>query len=110
MFACTGVPVTNKFWTQLPGVSPDPKTNSMQSPSPHPTPSTETGPPLRPSSSDFPRLTVREKPNGARTVRESEKILEESVKRKTEEYIDETTGERRVRTVEVVEKLIEREV
>lgn len=82
----------------------------MQSPSPHPTPSTETGPPLRPSSSDFPRLTVREKPNGARTVRESEKILEESVKRKTEEYIDETTGERRVRTVEVVEKLIEREV
>ncbi|XP_066248710.1 protein lap4 [Euwallacea similis] len=89
---------------ELPGVHPDPKTNSMPSPSPPPQAD------LRPSSADFPRLTVREKPNGARTVRESEKILEESVKRKTEEYIDETTGERRVRTVEVVEKLIEREV
>ncbi|XP_066150639.1 protein lap4 isoform X2 [Euwallacea fornicatus] len=89
---------------ELPGVHPDPKTNSMPSTSPPPQAD------LRPSSADFPRLTVREKPNGARTVRESEKILEESVKRKTEEYIDETTGERRVRTVEVVEKLIEREV
>ncbi|XP_076251179.1 scribble planar cell polarity protein isoform X16 [Rhynchophorus ferrugineus] len=83
-------------------------TNSMLSSSP-PTP-TDQATPLRPSSADFPRLALREKPTGARTLRESEKILGETVKRKTEEYVDEMTGERRVRTVEVVEKLIEREV
>lgn len=103
--------VTNTFWTQLSGVHPEPKTNSMQSPSPPPSAEvTEDGTPLRPSSADFPRLAVREKPSGARTVRESEKILGETITRKTEEYVDEATGERRVRTVEVVEKLIEREV
>ncbi|XP_017775340.1 PREDICTED: protein lap4-like isoform X3 [Nicrophorus vespilloides] len=64
---------------------------------------------LRPSSADFPRLAVRSKP-GSTTVRESEKIVGEKVTRKTEEYVDEVTGERRVRTVEYVEKLIEREV
>ncbi|KAK9730458.1 hypothetical protein QE152_g15183 [Popillia japonica] len=64
---------------------------------------------LRPSSADFPKLAVRSQP-GNTTVRESEKILGEKVTRKTEEYIDETTGEKRVRTVEYVEKLIEREV
>ncbi|XP_060523791.1 protein lap4 isoform X3 [Cylas formicarius] len=64
---------------------------------------------LRPSSADFPKLAVRAK-SGARTVRESEKVLGETVTRKTEEFVDEATGERRVRTVEYVEKLIEREV
>lgn len=64
---------------------------------------------LRPSSADFPKLAVRSKP-GNTTVRESEKIVGEKVTRRTEEYIDETTGEKRVRTVEYVEKLIEREV
>lgn len=63
---------------------------------------------LRPSSADFPKLAVRTKP-GNTTVRESEKVLGETVTRRTEEYVDET-GEKRVRTVEYVEKLIEREV
>ncbi|XP_065157658.1 protein lap4-like isoform X4 [Atheta coriaria] len=64
---------------------------------------------LRPSSADFPKLAVRSTP-GNTTVRESEKIVNETVTRKTEEYIDDATGERRVRTVEYVEKLIEKEV
>lgn len=63
---------------------------------------------LRPSSADFPKLAVRTKP-GNTTVRESEKVVGETITRKTEEYVDET-GEKRVRTVEYVEKLIEREV
>nr|CAH7715253.1 unnamed protein product [Callosobruchus chinensis] len=65
--------------------------------------------PLRPSSADFPKLAVRTKPVGTK-VRESEKVLGETITRKTEEYVDEQTGEKRVRTVEYVEKLIEREV
>lgn len=64
---------------------------------------------LKPSSADFPKLAVRSKPGSTR-VRESEKVLGETVTRKTEEYIDDVTGEKRVRTVEYVEKLIEREV
>lgn len=64
---------------------------------------------LKPSSADFPKLAVRSKPGNTR-VRESEKVLGETVTRKTEEYIDDVTGEKRVRTVEYVEKLIEREV
>ncbi|VEN53338.1 unnamed protein product, partial [Callosobruchus maculatus] len=66
-------------------------------------------PPLRPSSADFPKLAVRTTPVGTK-VRESEKVLGETITRKTEEYVDEQTGEKRVRTVEYVEKLIEREV
>ncbi|XP_023315337.1 protein lap4 isoform X8 [Trichogramma pretiosum] len=65
---------------------------------------------LRPSSADFPKLALRSKLGPARAVRESEKIVDEKVTRRTEEYFDELTGERRVRTVEYVEKLIEREV
>ncbi|XP_063912792.1 protein lap4-like isoform X3 [Zophobas morio] len=64
---------------------------------------------LRPSSADFPKLAVRSKP-GNTTVRESEKVLGETITQRTEEYIDDVTGEKRVRTVEYVEKLIEREV
>ncbi|CAH1379549.1 unnamed protein product, partial [Tenebrio molitor] len=64
---------------------------------------------LRPSSADFPKLAVRSKP-GNTTVRESEKVLGETVTQRTEEYIDDVTGEKRVRTVEYVEKLIEREL
>lgn len=64
---------------------------------------------LRPSSADFPKLAVRTKP-GNTTVRESEKVLGETITRRTEEFVDDTTGEKRVRTVEYVEKLIEREV
>lgn len=64
---------------------------------------------MRPSSADFPKLAVRSKP-GSTKVREIEKVVDEKVTRKTEEYIDEITGERKVRTVEYVEKLIEKEV
>ncbi|XP_064213806.1 protein lap4 isoform X4 [Tribolium castaneum] len=64
---------------------------------------------LRPSSADFPKLAVRSKP-GNTTVRESEKVIDEKVTQRTEEYIDDVTGEKRVRTVEYVEKLIEKEV
>ncbi|KAF5299202.1 hypothetical protein FQA39_LY02375 [Lamprigera yunnana] len=64
---------------------------------------------LRPSSADFPKLAVRSIP-GNTTVRESEKVLDEIVTQRTEEYIDDVTGEKRVRTVEYIEKLIEREV
>ncbi|XP_030757853.1 protein lap4 isoform X4 [Sitophilus oryzae] len=98
----------------IPDVKSEPVcTNSMPSPtsSSPPPPNDDEATPLRPSSADFPRLALREKPAGAaRTVRESEKVLGETVSRKTEEYVDQATGERRVRTVEVVEKLIEREV
>ncbi|XP_058792362.1 protein lap4 isoform X10 [Phymastichus coffea] len=65
---------------------------------------------LRPSSADFPKLAVRSKLGPAKAVRESEKVVDEKVTQRTEEYIDEATGERRIRTVEYVEKLIEREV
>ena len=47
---------------------------------------------------------------GNKKIRESEKILDEKVTRKTEEYFDELTGEQKVRTVEYIEKIIEKEV
>ncbi|XP_023245294.1 protein lap4 [Copidosoma floridanum] len=65
---------------------------------------------FRPTSADLPKLAVRSKLGPPKAVRESEKIVDEKVTRRTEEYIDEVTGERRFRTVEYVEKLIEREV
>ncbi|XP_029045611.2 protein lap4 isoform X3 [Osmia bicornis bicornis] len=65
---------------------------------------------LRPSSADFPKLAVRSKLGPPKEIRESEKVVDEKVTRRTEEYVDEVTGERRVRTVEYVEKLIERQV
>lgn len=43
-------------------------------------------------------------------MRESERVVGETVTQRTEEYIDEQTGEMKVRTIEYVEKLIEREV
>ncbi|XP_012226059.2 protein lap4 isoform X3 [Linepithema humile] len=65
---------------------------------------------LRPSSADFPKLALRSKVGPPKEIRESEKVVDEKVTRRTEEYLDEVTGERRVRTVEYVEKLIERQV
>ncbi|KAL3279121.1 hypothetical protein HHI36_016635 [Cryptolaemus montrouzieri] len=65
---------------------------------------------LKPSSADFPKLAVRSKAARDLVVRESEKVLDERVTQKTEEFVDERTGEKRVRTVEYVEKLIEKEV
>lgn len=67
------------------------------------------GIPLRPSSADFPKLAVRSIP-GNKKVRESEKVVDEKITHKTEEYLDEITGEKKVRTIEIVEKLIEKEV
>lgn len=64
---------------------------------------------LRPSSADFPKLALRAQ-EGATKVRESERLLGEKVTRKTEEYVDEASGMIKVRTVEYVEKLIEKEV
>lgn len=63
---------------------------------------------LRPTSDDFPRLSVR-MADGAVKVKESERVLDEKVTTKTEEYVDEN-GEQKVRTVEIVEKTIEKEV
>lgn len=53
---------------------------------------------------------MRSKLGPPKEIRESEKVVDEKVTRRTEEYLDEVTGERRVRTVEYVEKLIERQV
>jgi len=64
---------------------------------------------LRPSSDDFPKLSLRAK-EGTTKVRESERVVGETVTQRTEEYVDEQTGEIKVRTIEYVEKLIEREV
>lgn len=64
---------------------------------------------LRPSSDDFPQLAVKSSPGQIR-VRESERLVDEKVTTRTEEYVDPMTGESRLRTVEIVEKLIEKEV
>ena len=53
---------------------------------------------------------MRSKVGPPKAVRESETVVDEKVTRRTEEYVDEVTGEHRVQTVEYVEKLIEREV
>jgi hypothetical protein len=58
----------------------------------------------------FPRIAVKSKP-GSYTVRElREKVLDEKVIQRTEEIVDEKTGEPKLRTVEYVEKVIETEV
>ncbi|XP_024086270.1 protein lap4 isoform X1 [Cimex lectularius] len=64
---------------------------------------------LRPSSDDFPQLSVKASPGQIR-VRESERLVGETVTTRTEEYTDPLSGETRLRTVEIVEKLIEKEV
>jgi hypothetical protein len=63
---------------------------------------------LRPSSQDFPQLRLVESP-GQTKVRETETVVDETVVRKTEEYRDEN-GQLSVRTVEIIEKVIEKEV
>lgn len=64
---------------------------------------------LRPGSADFPRLEVVSSPGLTRVI-ESERLVGETVTRRTEEYTDPDSGEPRLRTVEIVERLIEREV
>ena len=58
----------------------------------------------------FPRIAVKSKP-GTFTVRElREKVLDEKVTQRTEEVVDERTGEPHLRTVEYISKVIETEV
>ena len=57
----------------------------------------------------FPRIAIRSSP-GACTVREREKVLDEKVTLRTEEVKCPLTGKSELRTVEVVEKIIETEV
>lgn len=64
---------------------------------------------MRPSSDDFPKLSLRQSPGPIR-IKESERVLGETVTFKTEEYVDEISGECKLRTVEIIEKLIEKEV
>uniref|UniRef100_A0A8D9BFM2 Protein lap4 n=1 Tax=Cacopsylla melanoneura TaxID=428564 RepID=A0A8D9BFM2_9HEMI len=65
-------------------------------------------PQLRPSSQDFPQLRLVESP-GQTKVRETETVLGETVMTKTEEYVDEQ-GKLCMRTYEIIEKVIEKEV
>lgn len=57
----------------------------------------------------FPRISVKSSP-GALIVRETEKVLDEKITTRTEEVPCPLTGIPHLRTVEVVEKIIETEV
>ncbi|XP_064597136.1 LOW QUALITY PROTEIN: protein scribble homolog [Liolophura sinensis] len=48
--------------------------------------------------------------DGDTTTKETERLVGEKVSNKTEEYVDDVTGQTRLRTVQVVEKTIEKEV
>lgn len=63
---------------------------------------------LRPTSDDFPKLALRTS-DGPVQVKESERVVGETVTTRTEPYLD-ADGQLRIRTVEYVEKIIEREV
>ncbi|XP_050533577.1 protein lap4-like isoform X2 [Daktulosphaira vitifoliae] len=63
---------------------------------------------LRPTSEDFPRLRLRESPVQTK-VSERETVVGESISLRTEQYVDQS-GQLKVRTIEVVEKVIEKEV
>ncbi|KAK3088695.1 hypothetical protein FSP39_022487 [Pinctada imbricata] len=55
------------------------------------------------------KLTITSK-EGETTVQEKSRVLDEKVQERTVEYIDENTGKKSLRTLQVVEKLIEHEV
>lgn len=57
----------------------------------------------------FPRISIKSSP-GALIVRETEKVLDEKITTRTEEVPCPLTGIPHLRTVEVVEKIIETEV
>ena len=60
---------------------------------------------------DFPSLYIRRKSAGPKTITsEREFVVGETVSRKTEEWFNEDTGRIEIRTVEIVEKIIEHEV
>lgn len=59
----------------------------------------------------FPRIAIKTEINpDALVVRETEKVLDEKITTRTEEILDDVTGLPHLRTVQVVEKLIETEV
>ncbi|XP_050349285.1 protein lap4-like isoform X2 [Nymphalis io] len=58
----------------------------------------------------LPRIALRTKPGPILAVKEKEKLLDERITLRTEEYVCPATGETKVRTVEYIEKLIEKEV
>lgn len=59
----------------------------------------------------FPSLFIRHRSSGPKKViGERERVLGETVSRKTEEWFNEDTGTVEIRTVEIVEKIIEHEV
>jgi hypothetical protein len=63
------------------------------------------------ASVEFPSLYIRRKSAGPKTVTsEREFVVGETVSRKTEEWFNEETGTFEIRTVEIVEKIIEHEV
>nr|XP_034828453.1 protein lap4-like isoform X7 [Maniola hyperantus] len=58
----------------------------------------------------LPRIALRTKPGQILAVKEKEKLLDERITLRTEEYVCPATGETKVRTVEYIEKVIEKEV
>lgn len=64
---------------------------------------------LSPQAIGFPRIAIKSIP-GALIVRETEKVLGEKITQRTEEVPCPVTGVPHLRTVEVVEKVIETEV
>lgn len=58
----------------------------------------------------FPRIAVKSQPGAATIVRETETVLDEKRTVRTEEVPCPITGIPHLRTVEVVEKVIETEV
>ena len=60
---------------------------------------------------EFPSLYIRQKSAGPRKIiGERERVVGEKVSRKTEEWFNEETGTVEIRTIEIVEKIIEHEV
>lgn len=59
----------------------------------------------------FPRIAIKTEINpDALVIRETEKVLDEKITTRTEEIVDDVTGLSHLRTVQVVEKIIETEV
>lgn len=59
----------------------------------------------------FPSLSVRHRSTGPKKVTgERERVLGEKISRKTEEWFNQETGTKEIRTVEIIEKIVEHEV
>ncbi|XP_076348162.1 uncharacterized protein LOC143245793 [Tachypleus tridentatus] len=69
----------------------------------------EKQPSLKPTVVDFPRLILTAH-DGEKHVVEREHVINENVTHKTEQYIDEITGELRLGTFQYIEKVIEKEI